>query len=96
MPSISNFLLSINTWLPFYDTVPSAFVVYRIRILYVRWYNKRSIGVILPPKSRIVINLFTIISTPSTTTSALRLASASLKPCLMSASIDRYLSPYAR
>jgi hypothetical protein len=96
MPSMSNFLSSINTCLPFHDTVPSAFVVYRIRMPYVRWCNKRSIGVILPPKSRMVINLFTIASTPSTTAGAPRLASTSLKPYLTSASIDRRLSPYAR
>ena len=96
MPSMSNFLSSINTWLPFHDTVPSALVVYRIRMPYVRWCNKRSIGVILPPKSRMVMNRFTIASTPSTIAGALRLASASVEPCLMSVSIDRRLSPCAR
>jgi hypothetical protein len=96
MLSMSNFLLSINTWLPFYDTVPSAFVVYWICMLYVCWCNKRSIGMILPPKSRMVINLFTITSTPSTIAGALRLASASVEPCLISASIDRCLSLCAR
>jgi hypothetical protein len=93
---MSNFLSSTNTWLPFYDTIPSALVVYRIRMPYVRWCNKRSIGVILPPKLRMVMNRFTIASTPSTIAGALRLASTSVEPCLMSASINRRLSPCAR